>query len=141
MVQKKRLFMEVKIRKLREDGIIRKFRILLIIGHEVIDMITRKKVYEVPDILDDYAGFSGLFSTPVGIWCTDNFDCENMSIKDAQSNSVCLSGNIFDESIKDCLIFTFLDAINYGLEKDKLVRIEYEELVAECKKIEMIVYE
>lgn len=133
--------MEVKIRKLREDGIIRKFRILLIIGHEVIDMITRKKVYEVPDILDDYAGFSGLFSTPVGIWCTDNFDCENMSIKDAQSNSVCLSGNIFDESIKDCLIFTFLDAINYGLEKDKLVRIEYEELVAECKKIEMIVYE
>ena len=141
MAQKKRLFMEVKIRKLREDGIIRKFRILLIIGHEVIDMITRKKVYEVPDILDDYAGFSGLFSTPVGIWCTDNFDCENMSIKDAQSNSVCLSGNIFDESIKDCLIFTFLDAINYGLEKDKLVRIEYEELVAECKKIEMIVYE
>ena len=133
--------MEVKIRKLREDGIIRKFRILLIIGHEVIDMITRKKVYEVPDILDDYAGFSGLFSTPVGIWCTDNFDCENMSIKDAQSNSVCLSGNIFDESIKDCLIFTFLDAINYGLEKDKLVRIEYEELVAECKKIEMIVCE
>ena len=133
--------MEVKIRKLREDGIIRKFRILLIIGHEVIDMITRKKVYEVPDILDDYAGLSGLFSTSVGIWCTDNLDCENMSIKDAQSNSVCLSGNIFDESIKDCLIFTFLDAINYGLEKDKLVRIEYEELVAECKKIEMIVYE
>ena len=101
-------------------------------------MITRKKVYEVPDILDDYAGLSGLFSTSVGIWCTDNLDCENMSIKDAQSNSVCLSGNIFDESIKDCLIFTFLDAINYGLEKDKLVRIEYEELVAECKKIEMI---
>ena len=114
--------MEVKIRKLREDGIIRKFRILLIIGHEVIDMITRKKVYEVPDILDDYAGFSGLFSTPVGIWCTDNFDCENMSIK-------------------DCHIFTFLDAINYGLEKDQFIRIEYEELVAECKQIEMILCE
>ena len=81
-----------------------------------MDMITRKKVYEVPDILDDYAGFSGLFS-------------------------VCLSGNIFDESIKDCLIFTFLDAVNYGLEKDKFVKIEYEELVAECKKIEMIVCE
>ena len=109
--------------------------------YEVMDMITRKKVYEVPDILDDYSGLSGLFSTPVGIWCTDNFDCENMSIKDAQGNSVCLSGNIFDESIKDCLIFTFLDAINYDLEKDKFVRIEYEELVAECKKIEMIVCE
>ena len=106
-----------------------------------MDMITRKKVYEVPDILDDYAGFSGLFSTPVGIWCTDNFDCENMSIKDAQSNSVCLSGNIFDESIKDCLIFTFLDAVNYGLEKDKFVKIEYEDLIAECKAIELVVFE
>lgn len=113
----------------------------LITGHEVMYMITRKKVYEVPDILDDYAGLSGLFSTPVGIWCTDNFDCENMSIKDAQSNSVCLSGNIFDESIKDCLIFTFLDAVNYGLEKDKFVKIEYEELVAECKIFNLVVCE
>lgn len=106
-----------------------------------MNMITRKTVYKVPDILDDYAGFSGLFNTPVGIWCTDNLDCESMSIKDAKSNSVCLSGNIFDESIKDCLIFTFLDAVNYGLEKDKFVKIEYEDLVAECKSIELVVFE
>lgn len=104
-------------------------------------MITRKTVYKVPDILDDYSGFSGLFSTHVGIWCTSNPNCENMSIKDAQNDSVCLSGNIFDESIKDCHIFTFLDAINYGLEKDQFIRIEYEELVAECKQIEMILCE
>ena len=104
-------------------------------------MITRKTVYKVPDILGDYAGFSGLFSTPVGIWCTDNLDCENMSIKDAQRNSVCLSGNVFNESIKGCLIFTFLDAVNYGLEKDKFVKIEYEELIAECKAIELLVCE
>lgn len=104
-------------------------------------MITAKTVYKVPDNLDDYAGFSGLFSTPVGIWCTNNFDCETMSIKNEQSNSVCLSGNIFDESIKDCLIFTFLDTINYGLEKDKFVKIEYEELVAECNQIKIIGYE
>lgn len=104
-------------------------------------MITRKTVYKVPNILDDYAGFSGLFSTSVGIWCADNLDCENMSIKDAQSNSMCLSGNIFDESIKDCLIFTFLDAINYGLEKDKFIKIEYEELIAECKAIELLACE
>ena len=104
-------------------------------------MITRKTVYKVPDILDDYAGFSGLFSTPVGIWCTDNLDCGNMSIKDAQRNSVCISGNIFDYSIKDCLLYTFLDAVNYGLEKDKFVKIEYEELVAECKAIELLACE
>ena len=101
-------------------------------------MITRKTVYRVPNILETFEGACG---TPMGVQCTDNPNCENMSIEDAQNNSICLSGNIFDESIKDCLIFTFLDAINYGLEKDKLVRIEYEELVAECKKIEMIVYE
>lgn len=98
-------------------------------------MITIKTVYKVPDILESD---KELFSTPVGIWCTDNLDCENMSIKDAQSNSVCLSGNIFDESIKNCLIFTFLDAVNYELEKDQFIKIEYEELVAECKQIEMI---
>lgn len=101
-------------------------------------MITRKKVYEVPDILESD---KELFSTPVGIWCTSNPNCENISIKDAQSNSVCLSGNVFDESIKDCLIFTFLDAINYGLEKDKFIKIEHEELITECKQIEMIICE
>lgn len=101
-------------------------------------MITTKTVYEVPDILESDRE---LFSTPVGIWCTDNFDCENMNIEDAQSNSVCLMGNIFDESIKDCLIFTFLDTLNYGLEKDKFVKIKYDELVAECKQIEVIVHE
>lgn len=101
-------------------------------------MITRKILYEVPDILESN---KELFSTPVGIWCTNNTDCENMSIKDAQSNSVCLSGNVFNESIKGCLIFTFLDAVNYGLEKDKFVKIEYEELVAECKAIELLACE
>lgn len=100
-------------------------------------MITRKTLYEVPDILESN---KELFSTSVGIWCTDNLDCENMSIKDAQSNSVCLSRNVFNESIKGCLIFTFLDAVNYGLEKDKFVKIEYEELVAECKTIELIAF-
>lgn len=134
--------MVIRIKKLREDLFqFRKFRTCQITECEVVGMITRKTLYKVPDILDDYAGFSGLFSTPVGIWCTDNLDCENMSIKDAQSNSVCLSGNVFNESIKGCLIFTFLDAVNYGLEKDKFVKIEYEELVAECKTIELIAFD
>lgn len=101
-------------------------------------MIKIKIVYRVPNILETFEGVCG---TPMGVWCTDNPICANMSIEDAQNNSICLSGNIFDESIKDCHIFTFLDAINYGLEKDQFIRIEYEELVAECKQIEMILCE
>lgn len=101
-------------------------------------MIKTKTVYRVPNILETFEGVCG---TPMGVWCTDKFDCENMSIEDAQSNSVCLSGNIFNEGIKECLIFTFLDAVNYGLEKDKFIKIKYEELIAECKAIEMIVCE
>lgn len=100
-------------------------------------MIKTNTVYKVPDILDDF----GLFSTPVGIWCTDNFGCEKMSIKDAMNHSKCINGNIVDESIKKCLIFTFLDAINYDLKKDKFVKIEYEELITQCKQIEMIACE
>lgn len=101
-------------------------------------MIKIKTVYRVPNILETFEGTCG---TQMGIWCTDNPNCENMSIEDAQNNSVSLSGNTFDESIKDCLIFTFLDAINYGLAKDQFIKIEYEELIAECKQIEMIVCE
>lgn len=101
-------------------------------------MMKTKIVYRVPNILETFEGVCG---TPMGVWCTDNLDCENMSIKDAQNNSVCLSGNIFDESIKNCLIFTFFDVVNYGLEKDKFVKIEYEELIAECKRIEMVICE
>ena len=66
----------------------------------------------MPNILETNEGACG---TPMGVWCIDNPNCENMSIEDAQNNSICLSGNIFDESIKNCLIFTFLDAINYEL--------------------------
>ena len=100
-------------------------------------MIKKKKMYRIysEDELWDKKKIDFIH----GIWCTDNLDCENMSIKDAQSNSVCLSGNVFNESIKGCLIFTFLDAVNYGLEKDKFIKIEYEELIAECKAIELVI--
>lgn len=43
-----------------------------------------------------------------GIMCTDNFECKDMSMEEAYKNSKCISGSIVDESIKDCLIFTFL---------------------------------
>lgn len=102
-------------------------------------MLKKKKLYRVYD--EDKLYRKKQIDFLHGIWCTDNPNCESMSIEDAQSNSVCLSGNIFDESIKDCLIFTFLDTVNYDLEQDKFVKIEYEKSIAECKQIEMIVCE
>lgn len=73
-----------------------------------------------------------------GIWCTDNFECKDMSMKDSFSNSKCISGSIVDESIKDCLIFTFFDRINYPVKKDTFVEISYEELLGYCEEFEMI---
>lgn len=73
-----------------------------------------------------------------GIWCTDNFECRNMSMKDAFSNSEYISGCIIDESIKDCLIFTFFDSVNYSVDKDTFVEISYEDLLKYCKKIKMV---
>ncbi|MCM1044454.1 MAG: hypothetical protein NC417_02990 [Candidatus Gastranaerophilales bacterium] len=101
-------------------------------------MIKTKTLYRVPNMFETFEGVCG---TPTGVWCTDNLDCQNMSIEDAQNNSVCLSGNVINESIKDQLIFTFLDTVNYSLAKDKFMKIEYEELIAECKSIEMVVCE
>lgn len=70
-----------------------------------------------------------------GIWCTDNFECRNMSMKDTKKNSQCISGCIVDENIKDCLIFTFFDPVNYSVEKDTFIEISYEDLLGYCKEI------
>lgn len=101
-------------------------------------MIKAKKVYQVMDydeLLDKNIDFMS------GIWCTDNFECRNMSMKDAKKNSECISGCIIDESIKDCLIFTFFDAVNYFVEEDTLIEISYEDLLEYCNEIEMVMYE
>ena len=58
-----------------------------------------------------------------GIWCTNDFECRNMSMKDAFKNSKCISGRIIDESIKDCLIFTFFDVVNYPVKEDTFIEI------------------
>ena len=54
-------------------------------------------------------------------------------------NSHCISGKVIDKSIGDCLIFAFLDEANYGYEKDKFIEITYEELISECKPIEIVI--
>ena len=71
--------------------------------------------------------------------CTDNFDCRNMSMEDSFSKSKCISGSIVDESIKDCLIFTYFDRVNYPVEENTFVEISYEDLLGYCEEVEMIV--
>ena len=99
-------------------------------------MIKTKKVYQVMEygeLLDKNIDFMS------GIWCTDNFECRNMSMKDAKKNSECISGCFIDESIKDCLIFTFFDAVNYSVDKDTFIEIPYEDLLEDfSKEIEMV---
>lgn len=95
-------------------------------------MITTKTVYIVPDNSDR------VFDEIIGVWCTNNMECENMSFEDARKHSICLNGKIIDESIKECLLFTFYDAVNHGLEKDEFVEIKYEDLIAECRPIEIV---
>lgn len=58
-------------------------------------------------------------------------------MKDAFNNSGYISGSIIDESLKDCLIFTFFDKVNYPIKKDTFVEITYEDLLEYCEEIEM----
>lgn len=99
-------------------------------------MIKTKKIYQVMDYdeLWDKKNIDFLH----GIWCTDNFECRNMSMKDAKKNSECISGCVIDKTIKECLIFTFFDPVNYSVEKDTFIEIPYEDLLEYCKEIEMV---
>lgn len=61
-----------------------------------------------------------------------------MNMEDAKKNSQCISGCIIDESIKNCLIFTFFDPVNYSVDKDTFIEISYEDLLEYCKESKMI---
>ena len=99
-------------------------------------MIKTRKVYQVMDFNELWDKNIDFMS---GIWCTDNFECRNMSMKDAKKNSKCISGCFIDESIKDCLIFTFFDPVNYSVDKDTFIEIPYEDLLEDfSKEIEMV---
>ena len=93
-------------------------------------MIKKKKLYRVMD-------YSELWDKK-NIWCTDNFECRNMSMKDAKKNSECISGSMIDVNIKDCLIFTFFDVVNYPVKEDTFIEIPYEDLMEWCEEIEMV---
>lgn len=101
-------------------------------------MIKTRKAYRVYS--DDELWNKKKIDFLHSIWCTDNFECRNMSMKDAFSNSKCISGCIIDESIKDCLIFTFFDRINYSVDKDTFIEISYENLMEWCEKVKVVSY-
>ena len=94
-------------------------------------MIKTRKVYRVYN--DDELWNKKKIDFFHGIWCTDNFECRNMGMKDAFNNSE------YIKSIKDCLIFTFFDKVNYPVKKDTFVEITYEDLLEYCEEVEMIV--
>ena len=99
-------------------------------------MIETRKVYQVMDF-DELLDKNIMFLS--GIWCTDNFECRNMSMEDAKRNSKCIGGCFIDESIKNCLIFTFFDPINYSVDKDTFIEISYDDLLENfCKETIMI---
>ena len=100
-------------------------------------MLIDKKIYRV---LNYGEGIEQVNDFINSIRCTDNFDCRNMSKQDAYKNSVCISGRIIDESIKECLIFTVLDAVNYGIEEEKFIELSFEELLEFCEEIESVQY-
>lgn len=102
-------------------------------------MIKKKKMYRVYN--DDELWSKKKIDFLHGIWCTENFGCRNMSMEDAFNNSVYISGCVIDESIKDCLIFTFFDKVNYSVEEDTFVQIPYGDLLEYCEKIKMVRFE
>lgn len=104
-------------------------------------MITTKTVYEVPDIFKPFIDDMGIANIPFGIWCTDNNEVRNMLMEEAWKHSTRISGKIVDESIGNYIIFAFLDSANYAYETDKYIEITWDELIAECEKVEMITCE
>lgn len=97
-------------------------------------MITTKTLYRVPNsaIKCDLI---------IGFWISENPEIRNMGINEAFENAKCIDETIIDESIKNCIIFTFYDAVNYGLEEDEFREFTFDELIAECEKVEMITCE
>jgi hypothetical protein len=98
-------------------------------------VITTKTVYQVTGN-DDLLSFYFI----VGIYISDNPNVRNMSLEEALKNGKLINGAIIDESIKDYIIYSFFDALNYGLEADEYVEIKWEELINEyCKPMQAII--
>lgn len=91
-----------------------------------------KIVYLVPDSFNE-------LDIVFGIHCTTNQECRNMSMEDAYKNSKCIDQCIIDDSIKDYLIFTFMEAVTDGEYDVGFFEIGFDRLIKDCKKVEMII--
>ena len=74
-----------------------------------------------------------------GIHCTTNQECRNMNMKEAYKNSKCIDECIVDDSIKDYLIFTFVETVIDGEYDVEFFEIGFERLIEDCNKVEMII--
>lgn len=104
-------------------------------------MITTKTVYRVPDVFENFNKLDDISQIPSGVWCTENEDVKNMSMEESWKYSNCLNGQIIDDSIKNCLIFAFLDSVNYGTDDDEFIEISFEDLIKDCKPIKFVTCE
>lgn len=101
-------------------------------------MITTKTLYRVPDVFENFDKLDDISQIPSGVWCTENKDIRNMGMEESWKHSNCLNGQIIDESIKNCLIFAFLDSVHYGYDENKFIEISFENLIKNCKPIELV---
>ena len=101
--------------------------------------ITKKKCYRLINS-NNPCSLSGIVC---GIWVTTHsFDVINsMKWKKASKLSNIINDEIFDDSIKDCCIFAYLDEPNYGSYGDKYIQITWDELVKECELVEVVMCE
>ena len=103
--------------------------------------ITVKKYYKVDDGSSSTNKVRELSEIPFGVWITTySFEeISSMKWKEALKVSTRITGEIIDESVKDCCIFVYLDEANY--DKEEYVQVTWDELMKECDLVEIITYE
>lgn len=98
--------------------------------------ITKKKCYRL--INSNNPG--SLSDIVCGIWITTYsfYTINALPWEKSSKISTIINDKIFDDSIKDCCIFAYLDEQNYGSYGDKYIEITWDELVKECETIEVV---
>lgn len=108
-------------------------------------MIKKKTYYRVPKLLEKEYCF--LADLPCGVWCTDTLKMEDIKKMDFKriehdNQCKCITGTLIDESLKNCLFFTYLDGIHYGDDfEGRYEEITWERIMEECDPVEVIMCE
>lgn len=113
-------------------------------------MITKKTYYRVPKFLEKEHCF--LADLPCGVWCTDILKTDILKMEDVKkmdfekiihdNQCKCITGTLIDDSLKYCLLFTYLDGIHYGDDfESRYEEITWERIIEECDPVEAIACE